>query len=251
MEQQQVIITPRSVVALRGAEWLFDGFGYFKSNPLAWIGSCFIFLLITLAIGSIPIIWGLPVYLLVYVFEGGFMLGCQAVDANDRFRFHHLFAGFKHDRVGQLVMVGALFVIGYILLMALVLLMFYIQFGGEMVLALWSDQYQESAPVLAGIADNLPGLLLCILVGLAFSLPLIMAFWFAPAIIVLRQINAIPAMILSFKACLVNILPFLVYGIVGLILFVLATIPVMLGHLVLFPMIIASIYIGYKDVLSI
>jgi len=45
-----------------------------------------------------------------------------------------------------------------------------------------------------------------------------------------------------------NIWPFLIYGIVFLLLFIVATIPLGLGLLVVSPMIWASIYSGYRDI---
>jgi uncharacterized membrane protein len=52
----------------------------------------------------------------------------------------------------------------------------------------------------------------------------------------------------SFFACLKNIVPFLVYGIVGFVLAIVASIPVMLGWLVLGPVFIASVYTAYRDI---
>jgi uncharacterized membrane protein len=52
----------------------------------------------------------------------------------------------------------------------------------------------------------------------------------------------------SFAGCLKNMLPFLLYGIVLTIAGVLASIPLGLGWLVLGPVIVASIYTGYRDI---
>ena len=52
----------------------------------------------------------------------------------------------------------------------------------------------------------------------------------------------------SFSACLKNIVPFLVYGVMLFILAVVAMIPFGLGMLVLVPVIIASVYAAYRDV---
>jgi uncharacterized membrane protein len=75
-----------------------------------------------------------------------------------------------------------------------------------------------------------------------------MAVWFAPALVVLRGIEPLDAMRLSFNGCLRNFVPFLVYGLVGLLLAIVATIPLMLGWLVLGPVTIASLYTSYCDI---
>jgi hypothetical protein len=43
-----------------------------------------------------------------------------------------------------------------------------------------------------------------------------MANWFAPALIVLREARPLEAMLLSFRASLRNWVPFLVYGVIGI-----------------------------------
>jgi uncharacterized membrane protein len=52
----------------------------------------------------------------------------------------------------------------------------------------------------------------------------------------------------SFTGCLRNVVPFLVYGIVGFVLAIVATIPLGLGWLVLGPVFAASVYTGYRDI---
>jgi uncharacterized membrane protein len=85
------------------------------------------------------------------------------------------------------------------------------------------------------------------LVGAALFVPLVMAFWFAPALVVLHDVPAFPAMRMSFLACLKNFLPFLLYGIVLTVLAVIATLPLLLGWLVLSPVMWASMYASYRD----
>jgi uncharacterized membrane protein len=58
-------------------------------------------------------------------------------------------------------------------------------------------------------------------------------------------------MIASFRACLANIVPFLVYGLIGLVACVLATIPILLGWLILMPVLIVSIYTSYRDIFKV
>ena len=75
-----------------------------------------------------------------------------------------------------------------------------------------------------------------------------MAAWFASALVALDGMEPWQALKSSFFACLKNIIPFLVYGLVMLVLSIIATIPLGLGWLVLGPLTIASIYTAYRDV---
>jgi uncharacterized membrane protein len=52
----------------------------------------------------------------------------------------------------------------------------------------------------------------------------------------------------SFMGCLKNILPFLVYSIVLVVLGVVASIPLGLGWLVLGPTLVGSVYASYRDI---
>ena len=74
------------------------------------------------------------------------------------------------------------------------------------------------------------------------------ALWFAPALVVLRGAAPVAAIKESFSACLKNFVPFLIYGIVLLVLGIVAAIPLGLGWLVLGPVVIASVYVAYRDI---
>jgi uncharacterized membrane protein len=96
----------------------------------------------------------------------------------------------------------------------------------------------------------LSGLLLGVLGGLLLGVPLVMSVWFAPALAALHDLTAFEAMKLSFRGCLRNVLPFLVYGLAFVVLAVLATLPMALGWLVLTPVMFCSVYASYRDILT-
>ena len=52
----------------------------------------------------------------------------------------------------------------------------------------------------------------------------------------------------SFYGCLKNAMPFLLYSVVGLLLFIVALIPLGLGLLVFGPVIWGTMYVGYRDI---
>jgi len=60
--------------------------------------------------------------------------------------------------------------------------------------------------------------------------------------------QAIDAMKASFAACLTNVMPFLIYGLVVMGLAIAAVIPFGLGFLVLGPILIGSVYASYRDI---
>ena len=62
-----------------------------------------------------------------------------------------------------------------------------------------------------------------------------------------HDLDPITAIKASFLACLKNVLPFLVWGIVMFVFSMLATIPLLLGWLLLGPVMMASLYLSYRD----
>jgi uncharacterized membrane protein len=115
------------------------------------------------------------------------------------------------------------------------------------VMAIVSGNPNDVGP--AAMASGM-AILVGVLVMLALMVPLLMAYWFAPALIILNDMDAIAAMRASFSGCLRNIIPFLVYGIVMLLLAIVAVIPLGLGMLVWFPLALTSSYAAYRAIFT-
>jgi uncharacterized membrane protein len=91
-------------------------------------------------------------------------------------------------------------------------------------------------------------MLLAMLIVMALLLPVMAAMWFAPLLVVFHELGAWEAMMQSFSGAMKNFLPFLWYGVLLLLLSILAMIPLGLGFLVLWPVIAASLYTAYRDI---
>ncbi len=234
------MVTINTADAGRGAGWLLGGFDYFKRSAGAWLGVTILLLIIVIVGGFIPILGSLAVQLLMPVFMAGLILGCREQDEGGSLGIQHLFAGFG-QQCGQLILIGALYIAGVLVVVFLTALFAILVLGGA------GFMEQIAAGDVSAMAEHARSLLLISLIALAIYLPLIMAMWFAPALVVLLNMGAVEAMTYSFKGCLQNIVPFLIYGLVGLVLGIVAGIPLGLGWLILFPMIIASVYIATRD----
>jgi uncharacterized membrane protein len=84
------------------------------------------------------------------------------------------------------------------------------------------------------------------LVTLLLMVPLLMFYWFAPALVMLNDMAPAAAMKASFRGCMRNVVPFLVYGIIMLLLSFVALIPLGLGLLVWMPLAVTSTYAAYR-----
>jgi uncharacterized membrane protein len=229
----------RAVDAGQGWAWITGGFELFKKQPGMWIGVVVVLFVIVVVLSFLNIIFflgSLALILLMPVFVGGLMLGCQAQQRGSPLEMGHLFAGFN-TRTGNLIVVGALALGGWIVVMVPVLL---IVGAGAFFGAMRGDA--SGAAAMGG------SFLIAWLLAMALSILLYMALWFAPALVVLRGAAPIDAIKQSFFGCLKNIVPFLIYGIIMLVLSILATIPLGLGWLVLGPVAIGSVYVAYRDI---
>ena len=226
----------RAVDAGRGWTWIADGFGLFKKAPGMWIALVMVLFVILLVLAFIPLLGAVATFLLMPLFLGGLMLGCRALQGGGELEVGHLFAGFK-EHTGNLIVLGALAIGGWVIVM---LPMIAIVGAGAIFGMMRGDA--------AGVAAMGGSMVLAWLVAMALSIPIYMALWFAPALVVLRGLAPVAAVKESFFGCLKNIVPFLIYGIVMLVLGILAAIPLALGWLVLGPVAVASIYVAYRDI---
>jgi uncharacterized membrane protein len=239
------IVNPRAVDAGRGAAWWSEGWRLFTPAVGPWILIVVVGFVLNLILAFIPILGSIAGHLLFPILVGGLMLGCRAIDRGEPLTISHLFAGFG-PRAGSLLIVALIYIAVAIAITIFVVALLFVFFGAAMLSQLWStpDSISDRA-VLGGLAlAGLVGVLLFLL----FYLPLVMAVWFAPALVVLQGAEPWTAMKLSFSGSLKNILPFLIYGLVGIALAIVATIPLLLGWLVLGPVAVASVYASYCDI---
>jgi len=225
----------RGVPFENGWSWLAAAWSIFKRAPGIWIGMIIVLCLIYIVLGVMPFVGAIASLVAGPVFTGGLMLASRTIDQGGEAQFTQLFGGFKH-RFGTLLAVGVLYLIGFAAIVFIVLIV-----TGSSILTVVNATTPEQ--IMAAGA----GLLLAALIFFALLMPLLMAVWFAPALVVFHDLGAVAAMQASFAGCLHNLMPFLLYGIVWFIASIIASIPVMLGWLVLGPVTAASIYTAYKD----
>ena len=228
----------QTVPAGHGWTWIAEAWGLFKAHIGAWIAMIIVLGLIFIGMSLIPFIGALATFVLAPVFTGGLMRACRTIDEGGEMRFSQLFSGFE-QRFGPLALIGVV----YLAATVLILLVAALVTGVGMFTFLGVGGGSPAALAAAGVA-----VLLAILIVLALMVPLFMAIWFAPALVVFHDLPAVEAMQQSFTGCLKNIAPFLIYGLIMFGFSILASIPLFLGWLVLGPVMAASIYTGYRDI---
>ena len=224
----------RTVPVGHSAAWIGSGWRIFRRQVGVWIILGIVFALILIALALVPILGQLGVTLLMPVFVAGMMVGCRKVEAGEDLELADLFAGFRRN-TGALIMVG---LIGLALTMAVLIPVMLVTGMGAAFSAMAGGAPETAA------ASMMIGLL----VFFALAIPINMAIWFAPALVMFQDQPASRAMLQSFKGCLKNMVPFLLYGVILFVLAIFASIPFGLGWFALGPVIVGSVYAAYRDI---
>ncbi len=227
----------RVVPAGNAFEWLKQGWALFVVNPGMWIALTIVLILSMLALNIVPLIGWLAANLLTPLLAAGMLSACQKAANGDAPEINDLFAGFKQN-TANLVTVGVIYMAGMLIIFAIVLVLG----GGGIAGAMRMGQSSSGMGMAFG------GLMLAMVLSLALSVPLFMALWFAPALVLFNNMQAVEALKASFDACLKNTLPFLVYSLIALVLMFFAALPIGLGFLVLVPVLSGSVYASYRDI---
>jgi hypothetical protein len=222
----------RGVPMGNGWTWFASAWSLFRPAAGTWIGMLLALLVIAIAGHLVPFIGPIAMSVLWPVFIAGLMLASRSIEQGGEPKFSQLFAGFQ-VRFGTLVLLG---VVSLVILAAIVL---------AVVVVTGVQISTMPDPDAIFVTEQL---LLAILLITALVLPLVMATWFAPALIVLHDMSVGAAMKASFAGCLKNVLPFLLYGVIGLVASAVASVPMGLGWLVLLPLIFLSLYTSYRDI---
>jgi hypothetical protein len=229
-----------------GLKWLLQGFVLLRRNFFVWL--LFVVMLwgMVFVAARIPFA-GILLALFTPVFLGGLMLGCRALEKGERLEIAHFFAGFRNSTL-SLITIGAFYLIGNVVI---AMLMYAI--GGQAIQQIVAGQAQNVDPAV--LMQAIGPALVALLAGMALSVPLTMAMWFAPLLVVFGNQRPALALRYSFIACVRNTLPFLVYGLVILVPLVVLMAPFDLANMERNPglwvvalLVLPSIYTSYRDV---
>ena len=247
----------RQLPLARGWAWITEGLAIWRRNPALLTFASLGYLLMLLLVSVVPLIGQPLASLLMPVFSLGVLNTCRAIDEGRKAGPDILFSGFQQN-LPALVTIGAIYLAGSLLVLFLTSLA-----DGGTLMQIMTGAEQVDPETTA----NAPGFTLSLLIAVALSTPVMMAYWFAPLLAGWWKISAPKAMFFSFVACLRNWRPFLAYTIAltvfvailpGIVIGVLGLISPMLATLVsvplpvlLIPIVFASFYANARDVFDI
>ncbi len=233
----------KSLSSEAGWQWIVEGFEIFKLQPGLWIIMVIVVGIIMLISSMIPFLGAILAPILAPIFTGGFMYICDLNDQKKKVSFGDLFKGFN-KQTGPLVVIGlintaAVFIIGFIAIA--------ITGIGTGVGALTGFGVSVSGDGGMGLGVIL-GFLLGLLVSSLLYIPVLMAMWFAPVLVFFHEdLKPIDALKKSFQAMMKNMMPFLVFGLVSMLMFLVAAVPLGLGLLVAVPVLIGANFKSYQQ----
>lgn len=229
----------RKVPAGHGWLWIKQAFELFKKSPLLWMVLTAIGVVGMSAISYVPVVGELLSTILMPVLLAGYMIGARDLAKGEELELAHLFAGLQHN-AQQLIALGGINLVAQLLTLGAMML----TGGGALVTLILSGKQVEDPTM---VAQALAGAGFALLVGAVLFSILLMAMQFAPMLVMFKHMTPILAMKTSLRAFLRNWLPLTVYGLMLMPFAILASVPMMLGWLILLPIIIASLYTIYID----
>lgn len=238
----------RSLPAMRGWQWLIEGFRLFLRAPLIWIIFTLI-LFVTVELAARAPALGALLLLFYPLFLAGLMLACADLEQGRTLDFVRLSAALRRNPA-RLTTIGGVYLVGQLLIMwAMVLI------GGEQMDLLAAGQVEQADP--EALVAAFGAIMSALLAGMALSIPLLMAVWFSPLLVVFEDLPAMAAIRLSIRACWVNTLPFLVFGLIAIGIIIVAILPFGManpqfnpGIWIATPFLLPSIYASYRDIFA-
>lgn len=236
MQTEDGIVTPDKVTTIRhvdinrGIEWLSGGFQLFMKKPGELIVVGVVLFMATFILKFVPLVGGGLSTMLGVLAAGAIMLACRAFeDGQDP-----LIAAQKAGNITPLWIVAliaagtgvAITFVGWTL--------------GALVIA--------SAFASTYLAVGLGAITLTLM--MLVSIPVFMALWLAPGLVVLKGTDPVEAVRLSFAASVKNFPAFIIFYVLAAVATFIGSLPLGIGLIFIYPVLLCATYIAYKDIFA-
>jgi hypothetical protein len=235
----------RGAEAGEGLAWWREAFSWLFADMgrlLVWIGMCLVVAILSGLLHKVPLLGLAASTVLSFLFAGGLMRAADLTARGEALGFGEMFSGFG-PRAAPLAGGGLLVLVALAALWGVLLTVGVGAVLGGFAVALSQTDPDATASALYGLGGAAA---LALLVGLLALIPLSMAVWLAPALIMLRGLAPLDALRLSLKASWRNLGALTVYGLVFIGLAIVATLMILLGWLFLMPLCYLSTYAAYR-----
>ncbi len=185
-----------------GQKWLSDGYSLFKKQPLVWILSLATYWTAMFLFGLIPFFGLVATLILSPGLAFGFIALAESIDKGEKPVPKLIVSGFFSQRKKHLIFLGFIYLIALFLI-----LLISMTFDDRSILDFFQQNQldEKSKPIQTGVSRMGP------LIALLTYIPVVMAFWFAPQLVVWGNFTALKALFYSFFAVWLNWRSFLIY----------------------------------------
>ncbi len=229
----QVIDIP----ARQGGTWIKDAFALFRQQPLPWIVLTGTWGLLMFGSLLLPVV-GVMVAVLQPAFFAGFALACRAQEQGGTVTAGYLFAALRFNP-RPLVMLGVAIVL--IDLLLLVLLQFLMDTPPPPLVAADASPMERMQALVNGRESLL-------MIFFAADSLLRALLWFVAPLLAFSRMSTWHAVRWSVYASLSNLAPLSVFGLLMMLVFVVAAVPAGLGLMVALPLLAIANYTSYRQV---
>jgi len=234
---------PRKVAASQGFQWVAEGFRLYRKTPLLLSAAFAVLFGTVMALGLIPVVGASLSELASPLMVAGFMAAYRALDDGNELELPNFLAGVQGPAI-PLMAVGAVQLLGTLVIGKIMLGM---GFDPQAVMTAAQSQ-KDPAELQAILNQAMPAMF----TGMLLFTPLIMATWFAPALILFGGARPATALGVSLRAVAKNWAAMLVNGLtLVVLLFLAALVPLLLGLLVAMPILFGSLYASYQAIFAV
>ncbi len=248
--------------ARHGFVWLASAYSMFRAQRLAWVVLVLAYFLVLLLLRVVPFVGPYAMTVMKPVLAVGLLAAAWTQERGGTPTLRHLFQGFRAN-LWALVAVGVFFVVG----ITLAVFASSLVDDGKLLELMGGGAALTEEQIAAALADG------DVQLGMAFSallsLPIVIATWWAPALVVFQDAPAGAALGASLRAALANWRPLAVYGLAvffyggvvpGLVIALIAlVVPASVGQLFVVALLLpyslffaatlhVSDYVSYRDV---
>ncbi len=191
--------------ASHGVVWLKEAWAMLSAARVPWLLMLLSYYVIQIVVGYIPVVGPLVLMALRPVFTVGFLAAAWSQERGATPEIRHLFRGFGAN-LWALIPIGVFMIVGT-------------------TLAIFATMAVDGGLLLEAIATNKPledalsgdQIELAMLFATACALPVVLAVWFAPALVVFNSCGTKQALVTSLRAALANWRPVAIYALLLLV----------------------------------
>ena len=192
--------------ARHGIAWLAQAYALFSRRRLPWVMLLLTYYILLKLLLYVPYVGPYAITILKPVFAVGLLAAAWTQERGGTPQLRQLFQGFRAN-LGSLLPIGVFFVVG---VTAAVFASSLVDDGKLLDLLSNAGGTMNEEDIAAALADG------ALQAGMLFSalltIPVLIATWWAPALVVFQNAGAGTALAVSFRAALANFRPLAIYA---------------------------------------